>query len=219
MERLALERKPLGAVDVDLCQDCQAIWFDAHESLQLTPAAVLALFRAMQAAVARERHPLPERLACPRCETPLARTQDLQRTTRFTYWRCPRGHGRLTPFAQFLREKDFIRPLDDAELARLKSAVRVIRCASCGAPVDLERSTACGYCRSPIVALDPDAVVRRQDELSAAASRKAPDAGALMDAMIALDRERRMADVLGGQAPVVDLLELGAGALVRLLDR
>jgi hypothetical protein len=40
-----------------------------------------------------------------------------------------------------------------------------------------------------------------------------------MDAMIALDRERRMADVLGGQAPVVDLLELGAGALVRLLDR
>jgi len=33
-------------------------------------------------------------MTCPRCDTPLAETQDLQHTTRFSYYRCVRGHGR-----------------------------------------------------------------------------------------------------------------------------
>jgi hypothetical protein len=35
---------------------------------------------------------------------------------RFSYWRCPDEHGRLTPFFQFLREKQFVRSLTPAEL-------------------------------------------------------------------------------------------------------
>src|SRR5512140_3777387 len=142
MRSLEAERRLHGAVDVDYCPECQAIWFDTLESPALAAGGVLALFRALGTdGGSGERRPLPARLACPRCETPLVETHDLQHATRFTYWRCPRGHGRLTPFVQFLREKDFIRPLGDAELARLKSAVKTIRCSGCGAPVDLQRAT------------------------------------------------------------------------------
>jgi hypothetical protein len=217
MARLALARKPLGTADVDLCGDCRAIWFYAFESLQLAPASVLALFRAIQQAPAGSRGPLPQHLPCPRCGLWLNETKDLQRATRFTYWRCPRGHGRLTPFAQFLREKDFVRPLTDAEIERLKSAVRVVRCPGCGAPVDIERSTACRYCRAPLLALDPDALVRRTDELQRAALPPSPEAGRLVDAMIAMERGRQpgRSDHRGD---LVDLIELGVDAFVSLLD-
>ena len=45
MRREAFARKPVGTLDLDLCFGCRAIWFDAHESTQLTPGAVIALFR------------------------------------------------------------------------------------------------------------------------------------------------------------------------------
>lgn len=220
MRRLRLERKPLGAIDVDFCADCQSIWFDAFESLQLTTGSVLALFRALQDVGHGTRGPLPTRLPCPRCGLALCETHDLQRATRFTYWRCPRGHGRLTPFVQFLREKDFIRPLSDAELARLKSAVKIVRCGSCGAPVDIERSTVCGYCRSPILVLDPSAVASRVAELSSGERNPPPpDPDRLVDALIAMERERGGARRDLGSVPIVDLLELGVSALSRLLSR
>src|SRR5687768_17169138 len=99
---------------VDLCNGCHALWLDANESVQLTPAATIALFRELSAAGAAARRALPAAMACPRCRRTLSPTQDLRHATRFTYWRCAQGHGRLTPFVQFLREKDFIRPLAPA---------------------------------------------------------------------------------------------------------
>ncbi len=149
-----------GEAVVDLCAPCHLLWFDAFESVQLTPGATLTLFAAIRDGGAADRHPIPSRLGCPRCSAPLVPTQDLQRTTRFSYHRCPRGHGRLTPFVQFLREKDFIRPLPPAEIARLAAHAAVIRCSGCGAPVDLARDTACGHCGAPIAILDPDAMAR-----------------------------------------------------------
>ena len=85
-------------------------------------------------------------------------TQDVQRSTRFSYWRCPHRHGRFTPFVQFLREKNFVRALSPAELATLKLHVRTVRCSGCGAPVDLGRDMVCRYCRGSVEALDPDVV-------------------------------------------------------------
>ena len=43
MLRRAFERKPFGALDLDLCFACHAIWFDRYESAQLTPGAVIEL--------------------------------------------------------------------------------------------------------------------------------------------------------------------------------
>src|SRR5687768_4517701 len=98
------------SVVIDLCHTCQAFWFDGLESLQLDPASVLELFRVVGEAGGGVRAPLSDSARCPRCDGQLVKTFDLQRQSRFEYWRCPGGHGRLTSFFNFLREKDFIRP-------------------------------------------------------------------------------------------------------------
>ena len=218
MTPVELQRNPGGSLTVDLCADCQALWFDSFESVQLTPGGTLDLFRAIHAATPGVRRALPAQLPCPRCDTLLALTQDLQHATRFSYYRCRYGHGRLTPFFQFMREKNFIRPLEPAELKRLKTSVQTIRCASCGAPVDIERSTVCRYCQAPIVALDPDAVEKALHELDAAErQRVTPDPDRIGDGIVALarlDREmnearRRDRSAIDG----IDLIGVGLSAL------
>jgi phage FluMu protein Com len=218
MVSLDLDRKPSGKLTVDLCGACQAIWFDSFESAQLTPGATLDLFRTIHTAQPATPHALSPQLPCPRCETLLALTHDLQHTTRLTYYRCRYGHGRFTPFFQFLREKNFIRPLDPAELERLKASVRTIRCASCGAPVNIERSTVCGYCQAPIVALDPEAVEKALHELdSAEHQRVTPDPDRIGDSIVALARlERQMDDARrrdGAEIAGIDLVGIGLSAL------
>jgi len=219
MQALDLERRAAGTLVVDLCEPCQALWFDPMESPQLSPKATLELFRAINDAPAAERRALPERMNCPRCDTPLAQTQDLQHSTRFSYYRCVRGHGRLTPFFQFLREKNFIRPIPKEDLERLKSLVRIIRCSSCGAPIDLETSTACEFCRAPIAILDPEAASRAVRELTAVETSAAPPmddaerAAAAVMAAAQFERAlaREQADRESGFA--VDLVSIGLSAL------
>jgi hypothetical protein len=77
-----LASKISGELTVDLCADCQAIWFDAFESTQLAPGATLQLFEVIRSAPPVMRRPLPATLPCPRCTLPLTLTQDLQHTTR-----------------------------------------------------------------------------------------------------------------------------------------
>ena len=171
MSALDFERNPTGRVALDLCFACQVIWFDAHESLELSPRGVLEVFTAMHVKREAARNPLPDLLSCPRCQVRLELTHDVQHATRFTYFRCPFGHGRLTPFFQFLLEKNFVRPVTGAELATLKARVQTVQCSNCGAPLDLARDVACRYCGSPISILDPDAVTKAVRELGAAEQR------------------------------------------------
>jgi len=225
MRPLQLARKLDGEVTVDLCANCQALWFDAFESVQLTPGGTLALFDAVRAAAPGQRRALPAALPCPRCTLPLSLTQDLQHATRFSYYRCASGHGRFTPFVQFLREKDFIRPLTPAELARLKATIRTVNCSSCGAPVDLGSDTACPYCRAPISILDPDAIAATVRSLTAAETRRTTvDVDALVDGMLAAHRaaeqsERDDARRGPGATVAVDLVALGLAAIGALLGR
>jgi hypothetical protein len=114
MATMRLERRPHGEASIDACAACRALWFDGFESVQLTPGATLALLKAIHDAEREPVRALRETLACPRCSGRLAITRDLARTTRFTYYRCGRGHGRFTPFVQFLLEKSFVRPLPKA---------------------------------------------------------------------------------------------------------
>jgi hypothetical protein len=78
----------------------------------------------------------------------------MQRATRFEYLRCPHGHGRLTTFFDFLREKDFIRPLTPEQLATLRQSVQSVNCSNCGAPVNLTDGAACQHCGAPLSMLD-----------------------------------------------------------------
>jgi hypothetical protein len=168
----ALARTTGGELQVDLCHPCHAIWFDRNESLQLAPGAVIDLFRDIHRHRDDARRPLAERPQCPHCRTALALTRDVGKAGRFTYYRCPQDHGRLTPFSEFLREKQFVRSLSPAELARVRAELKTVRCSGCGAPIDLERESNCGFCRAPIAILDPDAVERAVAMWSEAEARR-----------------------------------------------
>jgi hypothetical protein len=212
-------------VDLDLCHGCGLIWFDARESIALTPGAVLRLFTALDAHRER-RHPLADAtLRCPRCRQPLTATVDRQRATAFSYWRCEADHGRLTTFFDFLREKNFVRPLSAERLAELRRYTPTVNCSACGAPVDLARESACTHCRAPLSMLDPDQVQAVVRELQRAeerrttvdpsfAARLVADRAALERAFRATPAELHSADLAGA----FGVVEAGVSAIVRLLS-
>jgi len=192
MRLQSYERKTNGRLELDLCYSCQAIWFDAYESSQLTAGSVMKLFEAIHECRDAQARPLADVCRCPVCRQALALTHDIQRTNRITYYRCAGGHGRLSTFYQFLREKNFIRSLTVGEIAQLKAVVKQVRCTSCGAPVDLERDSQCSFCRAPIAILDADAVKKALGELTAEErKRRTVDPTAAVDALLAGRRSGR----------------------------
>jgi hypothetical protein len=226
----AMERRRFAAhygrsVDLDLCHGCGLIWFDTRESMALTPGAVLKLFAALDEH-REQRHPLAgDAMGCPRCRRRLIGTVDRQRATLFSYWRCEADHGRLTTFFDFLREKNFVRPLSPERLAELRRYTPTVNCSACGAPVDLARESACAHCRAPLSMLDPDQVQAVVRELQRAedrrttvdptfAARLVADRAALERAFRGAPAELHSAD-LGGAFGVV---EAGVSAIVRLLS-
>ena len=202
-------------IEIEACAPCNLLWFDRHESVRLAPAAVLDLFRFISAAAAGTRTVLASTFRCPRCSVGLSFSHDLQRTTRFTYWRCPRDSGQLITFQQFLRAKNFVRTPSPEELARLRQTVRQISCSQCGAPVDLARDPACTHCGAPIALIDPEGVAKALQDLATARSPAAPDEreanrAALTDTQIKaiFDLER-----MREGEPEQDLLAIGLAAV------
>ncbi len=159
-------------VAIDVCLPCQSFWFDAHESVQLSPGGTLALFRLIGEHAGRRSFSNADVAKCPRCKARLRLTQDMQRATRFSYLKCPNDHGRLTTFFDFLREKDFIRPLTPEQLQELRQNVQTVNCSNCGAPVDVMRGAACGHCRSPLSMLDLKQAAALVEQLQRADTRE-----------------------------------------------
>ena len=156
MQQLTLPASLGSSVTIDACRSCRAFWFDPYEDLQLTAQSTIRLFHLMAKSGAVRQAPSPVAAKCPKCAAPLILTHDKQRNTPFIYWRCDAGHGRFTPFTEFLREKDFIRQPTPKQLAELRKSIQMIRCASCGAPIDLMHDSKCGYCGAPVSILDID---------------------------------------------------------------
>jgi Zn-finger nucleic acid-binding protein len=209
MDSRVFERFYGQTLTLDICNACQGIWFDGQELLQLTPGAVLALLSIVSDVPGGARHPLPARLECPRCAMRLVEVADQQRNTRFSYFRCPRGDGRFLTFYQFLRARNFVRPLDAGEVAELRRHIRQVNCANCGAPIDVERGSACSFCRTPVAILDPDQLRKAVSELQQASGAKGVDPTLPMRlAMERLQAERAFADASGaGRGPgVLDLV-------------
>ena len=176
-------------VDIDMCAPCQSIWFDGQESLQLTPGAILKVFRVIGENVSRPQMRDGDIMRCPRCSGQLRRTQDLQKNTHFEYFRCPNKHGRLIAFFDFLKEKDFIKPLLPAQIAELRKYVQAVNCSNCGAPVDLALHSECTHCGSPLSILDIAQAERLVAQLHAADDRRTQPVDA--DLPLALARARR----------------------------
>ena len=170
MTEMSLEGHHGRGVTIDICGTCQAIWFDGYESLQLSADSVLKLFRMIGDNGGKVRAPLSPAAHCPRCQGPLRATHDLQRNTRFEYRACPYRHGRLISFFNFLREKNFIRPMTAAQIEELRKNIRTVNCSNCGAPIDLAKGGECAHCGSPLSMLDV-----KQAEVLVAALQKAGD--------------------------------------------
>jgi hypothetical protein len=237
MQPQDFEQNYKGTVRVDVCFACAGIWFDHLESVQLAPGAVIELFKEIHSNRDAGRQPVAKQLGCPRCNGALELGFDLSKAGRFSYYRCLRGDGRFTPFFQFLREKQFVRSLTPAEVARVRAEVREIKCSECGAPIDLEHTSQCKYCHAPVSFLDPDAVEKALHQWSDAENRRraAPTPQALGDAILRIQLPHAQQSAPTGLAGLLlsgvhgydgaakgsglDLVAAGIQAIGRLFER
>jgi hypothetical protein len=179
-------------VAIDLCLPCQTFWFDERENLQLTPGSTLRLFKLIgdRASAPTTHATSSSTTKCPRCNLRLVPVHDIQRTTRFVYERCPARHGRLISFVDFLREKNFIKPLSAEQIARLREHVQTVNCSNCGAPIDLAQTTTCGHCGSPLSMLDFEQAGRLVSDL-----QRAERTDRVVDPTLPLQLERARREV------------------------
>lgn len=188
MEQQTLEGNYGTQVEIDACRSCSGFWFDRKEHLQLTPGSVLELIRLIGPHRSAPSA-LPQVMSCPRCGERLVNTVDLQRNTRFNYFRCPQDDGHFITLFQFLREKNIVRSLEPPQIKELRKRVKVIRCSNCGAPISLDKESICSYCQSPISMVDPVQVQATLAELQKQeAGRPRVDPG--LAAKLAMDKLR-----------------------------
>ena len=230
MQTIAVDSRTAGHIDIDVCTQCCVIWFDHADSAQLAPTAVVELFKIVNACSDKPRLPLAVALPCPRCKVRLKLTRDICKAGPISYYRC-HAHGRLTPFYQFLREKQFIRHLTAVEIGQLRVDVKQIKCSGCGGAINLEKDTACSYCGAAIAVLDADAVIKAMEVWAAAAeSRRHSSPEEISEAALRLaathsqlseKRSHCLPDVLSGHSPNGDLLStciVALGGLFALLE-
>ena len=214
-------RKLAGEVELDLCFACQGIWFDDYESLHLSPAGVIDLFKLIHAHRDDPRLPLASPLRCPRCNEQLIQSQDRVKSGLFNYQRCGQ-HGRFITFSQLMIEKGFVRQLTGAEIKAISVQIGVVRCTGCGAPVDIRKQSACGHCRAPIAILDPQAADQALAGYQRAAVKQAAptDPTVLAEAVLLTERERSRRQRERGtvlDADIGDLLLDGISMAWRML--
>lgn len=166
MDAVDLAARYGRSVTVDVCTGCGGLWFDHRESQQLSPGATL---RLLDRITLRPARPIHARSACPRCRMTLLEVHDRQRATRFTYRRCPAGHGRFISAYQFLREKHLVRELTHTEVDEVRARIQQVNCVNCGAPVDLSGALVCAHCSTPVSMVDPEQLRRELSTLSHAA--------------------------------------------------
>ena len=213
MENMTLDAHLAAPVDIDVCTPCQAFWFDKYESLKLAAGSTLKLMRFIGERTAPAVKLGGESLNCPRCTARLRFTNDLQRSTRFTYWRCEKDHGRFIRFFEFLKEKNFIRPLTPQQIAELRQNIQVLNCSNCGAPIELGKASSCAHCGSAVSMLDMAQPERMMNQLREKDARK-------MDVSTILELSRVEQDGdWWKEASSNGLVQAGLGAVARWLNK
>lgn len=225
MQSLALHGHMGTQVTIDMCAGCQLFWFDRHESLRLAPASTLTLFAAIGEHASSRPAPAKESLRCPRCRAALTRVNDLQRRTRFRYWRCAGCGGRATSFFDFLKEKDFVRPMPKERISELRQHVQTTNCSNCGAAIDLLTSDACAHCGSPLTMFDMSQAERIVAQLRDASQPRPVDPTLPMALVHARQQaERAFRELEDGddwwrEASSAGMVSAGLAALSRWLRR
>jgi DNA-directed RNA polymerase subunit RPC12/RpoP len=206
MDRVAADGVYGTAIELDLCFACHVMWLDDKESIQLSPRGTLDLFQIIYQHRADPRHAIGKKLACGRCKRPLSLKRDIGKYGRLSYYACPAKHGRLTPFSEFLKEKQFVRELSQTEQNRVRAELREVQCSSCGARVDLMKAFQCAHCGSPIAVLDADAVEKTVRQLEVAEEKRSGGDPATKEA-----RARALAYMEGMRTRPEKLWERGVG--------
>jgi hypothetical protein len=118
----------------------------------------------------------------------------------------------------FLREKDFVRPLSPQQLEELRRNIQTINCSNCGAPIDITHDSACAHCGSAVSMLDLAHMARTIDQLQTAAGERTPVEGAQAERQTP-DIEALMAKLKAEEraASSPNLIEVGLGLLGDLL--
>jgi hypothetical protein len=209
MTSMTLDGHQGRTVAIDLCVACQAFWFDKYENLQLAPGSTLQLMKLIGERPATAPISFSNSLQCPRCADPLPLTRDMVRNARFTYWRCKNGHGHYIRFFEFLREKNFIRPLSPQQIEELRPHVQTLNCSNCGAPIDLTASSGCTHCGSEISMVDLKQSQEMLEQLRQAAQPKPADPTLPLELL----KVRHDMDLLFGRKPEPLLKEI-SGDLV-----
>ncbi len=200
-----------ATVEIDVCMDCNAIWFDQGESMALSPDGTVALFQLIHqrgGTATSAAAKFSEGLRCVNCGEGMKLTNDQVKGTRFAYQACRKGHGRMTTFYNFLAEKQFVRELTQAERAKLAAKVEQIRCSGCGAAVNIGKVDACEYCRAPVAVFDRDAAKKAVDHYLQERQRQ-PQPGAAGD-------RRYGARAAGDRWSSYDRADLGSDILYAL---
>jgi len=214
---VAVDARYGRVVAVDVCDGCGGLWFDQQESQQLSPGAVLRLLERLTLRPARGVQP---RSPCPRCRQTLQEIQDQQRATRFTYRRCPAGHGRFITAYHFLREKHLVRELTAAEIDQVRARIQQVNCVNCGAPVSLAGRLACDHCGTPVSMVDPEQLRR---ELATLTRVEAGERSLDPTLPIRLMQERAAAErawaTISGQRSWVDDMMAGDGGIAQAAIR
>ena len=196
-------------VEIDMCMDCNAIWFDQFESIALSPDGTVALFQLIHqrgGTATSAATKFSEGLRCVACGEGMQLTNDQVKGTRFAYQACRKGHGRLTTFYNFLAEKQFVRELTKAERAKLAAKVEQVRCSGCGAAVNIGKVDACEYCRAPLSVFDRDAARKAIDHYLLERQRQPSNSG----------NRRVTGRMSGDQWSAYDRADLGADILFAL---
>ena len=164
MQRLALAAHYGQRVALDLCRNCDLVWFDGTETAQLSGPALLELIGAMASARALPHEMLRPDARCPRCDGALAIVHNQSRWGRSSQLQCKRRHGAYQSFAQFLQEKGLLRPMSLVDRARLLRARGAIECVNCGGAIGKD-DPLCPWCRSTPSVLDVARLAHALDPL------------------------------------------------------
>lgn len=156
LQTLTLSGHYARPVELDHCDPCRLVWFDALELSDLSKADWVRLLTRMASADAEGAVAsalLPDTGACPRCRQPLRSVHNLTRFGRFSGLACPQCRGELQRDAALLASRGLFRPLLLVERMALAREQRALQCQGCGAALDGEAEH-CAYCRTPALVLD-----------------------------------------------------------------
>src|SRR5215475_3227458 len=142
MTEWKLDSRLGGELAIEVCEPCQAFWFDQHQNLQLSPGSTLKLMKYIGEHSSSSKPTLAQRLLCPQCDEALTLAHDIARNVRFTYWQRPNQHGHFIGFFEFRKANNFIHPLSPREIQQLRETIHTVNCSSCGAAIDLQKNSA-----------------------------------------------------------------------------